>query len=99
MVKHFDVIAVSKIHFNVIFSKTGAGRPQFVNCDLSSVMRFNRARPPPITNTHPSRCRIASQMVSSTLTRAYHLQFDSTIVQGAYGVLVRNNISSTASRY
>ena len=48
---------------------------------------------------HPRRWWIASQTVSSTLTRAYHLQFDSTIVHGAYGVVVRCNISSTASRY
>ena len=49
--------------------------------------------------SQPMRFRIALQTVSSTLTRAYRLQLDSTIVQGAYGVLVRNNISSTASRY
>jgi hypothetical protein len=54
-----------------------------------------------ITNrkAHSRRWRIASQTVSSTLTRAYRLQFDSTIVHGAYGVVVRCNISSTASRY
>src|SRR5262249_13704159 len=45
------------------------------------------------------RLRITSQTVSSTLTRAYRLQLDSTIVHGAYGVVVRCNISSTASRY
>ena len=54
-----------------------------------------------ITNfrAHSKRCRIASQTVSRTLARAYRLQFDSTIVHGAYGVVVRCNISSTASRY
>ena len=54
-----------------------------------------------ITNikAHSRRWRIASQTVSSTLARAYRLQFDSTIVHGAYGVVVRCNISSTASRY
>ena len=54
-----------------------------------------------ITNlkAHSRRWRIASQTVSSTLTRAYRLQLDSTIVHGAYGVVVRCNISSTASRY
>jgi Rieske [2Fe-2S] domain len=45
------------------------------------------------------RWRIASQTISRTLARAYRLQFDSTIVHGAYGVVVRCNISSTASRY
>ena len=39
------------------------------------------------------RLRIASQTVSNTLTRAYHLQLDSTIVHGACGVVVRCNIS------
>jgi len=54
----------------------------------------------PDTDTlHSMRLRIALQTVSSTFTRAYRLQLDSTIVQGAYGVLVRCNISSTASRY
>ena len=54
-----------------------------------------------ITNlkAHSRRWRIASQTTSRTLTRAYRLQFDSTIVHGAYGMVVRCNISSTASRY
>src|SRR5260221_8744118 len=59
------------------------------------------ARGMSITNlkAHSRRWRIASQTVSNTLTRAYRLQFDSTIVHGACGVEVRCNISSTASRY
>jgi hypothetical protein len=85
--------------FPTLMSRRGDSSTHYVISGLVNPISISKRNPVFEGLAHPRRLRITSQTVSSTLTRAYRLQLDSTIVHGACGVVVRCNISSTASRY